>query len=78
MSVRAEITTGMLAAVFGGVLLAANATGGGQASLDPKTAREIAVISRVIEKRLSRTRKTFAATLSPSPITGVADDAEVA
>jgi hypothetical protein len=51
-----EYTTGQLALVFGLSLLAANTASASAAHLDKKAARELAVISRILEKRLSTIR----------------------
>jgi len=50
--------TAILAALFGGVLLATNMPSMA-ASLDPRTAREIRVLSRVLENRLRDGRQSL-------------------
>jgi hypothetical protein len=51
-----EYTTGHLALLFGLSLLAANTASASATRLDRKAARELAVISRILEKRLSMMR----------------------
>ena len=72
MNRRVESTTAVLAAAFGGMLFSADALTREKIALDPRTARERAVISRVLEKRLSDFRKclteaTTAQTVAPRP-----------
>ena len=55
-----ESTTAALAAAFGGMLFGADALTAEKVTLDPKTAKELMIISRVLEKRLSDTRKYLA------------------
>lgn len=61
--------TAKLAAAFGALLFNSEAVAGADKKLDPRTARELSVIARVLEKRLSETRLellTYAA--SPNPV----------
>jgi hypothetical protein len=70
MSARFEITTAILAAFFGGALLATNGSGEGKTALHPKTTRELVIISRVLEKRLGEMRKSLVASLPPAASIG--------
>jgi len=66
MIAQADITTAQLAGVFGGMLLAVCGSEAAHAQLDPRTARELAIISRVLEKRLGETRRSIVSAFSPS------------
>jgi len=57
MNRRLESTTAVLAAAFGGMLFGTDTLAKEKVTLDPRTAKELAVISRVLEKRLSDFRK---------------------
>jgi len=59
MITRTEIATATLAVVFGLALLASDSTGERETGLDQGTVRELAVLSRVLEKRLAETRKSL-------------------
>jgi hypothetical protein len=61
---RPEDATGMLAAAFGVALLAAAAEAEGEARIDRQTARELAVLARILERRLGETRHSLATSLS--------------
>jgi len=67
MTARMENTTAMLAMVFGMSLFTANAVGEATAKVDARTARELAVMSRILEKRLGETRQSLAAAVLSSP-----------
>jgi hypothetical protein len=54
-------TTAKLAAAFGLLLLTADSEGKAAGKLDSKKARELSVLSRVLEKRLADTRAFLSA-----------------
>lgn len=56
--------TAILAALIGGILLAV-CNSPATAEVDARTAREIAVLSRVLEKRLSHTRQSLEVVATP-------------
>ena len=56
-----ENSTAILAALLGGVILAA-----GESTLDVRAAREVAVLSRVLEKRLRDARTSLMAVAMPN------------
>jgi hypothetical protein len=60
-----EITTATLAAVFGLALVATNASRERETKPDQRAVRELAVLSRVLEKRLAETRKSLSIERSP-------------
>jgi len=62
MTTQTDITTAMLAAVYGVTLLTTKARDGGKSSLSPRIARELAVLSRVLENRLREARSAFEST----------------
>lgn len=69
MKMRVDGSTAILAAAFGGMLIAADGLSEQNVTLDAKTAKELAIISRVLEKRLSDARASLsesAAARSPT------------
>ncbi len=62
MTPRCEMTTAILAAVVGAALMSNGAERENDRNVDPRTARELAVLSRVLEKRLGEARKTLVTT----------------
>ncbi|KPL07438.1 hypothetical protein AMJ85_09555 [candidate division BRC1 bacterium SM23_51] len=67
MKGKAQDTTATLAMLFGMSLLAADAKAEATGQMDVKTARELAVIARVLENRLGEARKSFVAARTPEP-----------
>ena len=59
MITRTEIATATLAVVLGLALLASDSARETETGLDHRTVRELAVLSRVLEKRLAETRKSL-------------------
>jgi len=68
MKAQTQITTATLAVVFGMSLMAADALAEATGKLDVKTARELAIIARVLEKRLGEARKSFTVAATSEPL----------
>lgn len=64
MTERFQDSTARLAAAFGLILSRADAEK--EESIDTKTARELSVLSRILEKRLVDMRGTFAQAVAPT------------
>ena len=72
MNRRVDGSTAILAAAFGGMLIAADGLSRENVVLDAKTAKELAIISRVLEKRLSDARASLNATAPATALEGPA------
>ena len=65
MTKRMEGTTAILALAFGSSLLMANTVAQSTGAFDARMARELAVLARVLEKRLADMRMSIAPVVSP-------------
>jgi len=62
-----ERTTALLATAFGISLFTAHDAAQATGFLDARTAKELAVLSRVLERRLAEARKSMAWAFAPDP-----------
>jgi hypothetical protein len=62
-----ERTTALLATAFGVSLFAAHTQAQTTGALDRRTAKELSVLSRVLERRLAEARKSMAWAFAPDP-----------